>query len=110
MRKYRNQTRRISICLALLLVLSVLAPTWAVAAAENDAASWRDYNGKRIGVLVGPLMEDIAHTCFPDSEYLLFNSYPDCISALLAGKIDAYLGRAWAEIRSCGAAADRLHP
>ena len=53
---------------------------------------WRDYNGKRIGVLVGPLMEDAAHTYFPDSEYLLFNSYPDCISALLAGKIDGFLG------------------
>ena len=53
---------------------------------------WQDYNGKRIGVLVGPLMEDAAKTYFPDSEYLLFNSYPDCIAALLAGKIDAYLG------------------
>ena len=53
---------------------------------------WQDYNGKRIGVLVGPLMEDAAKEYFPDSEYLLFNSYPDCIAALLAGKIDAYLG------------------
>ena len=53
---------------------------------------WQDYNGKRIGVLVGPLMEDAAKTYFPDSEHLLFNSYPDCIAALLAGKIDAYLG------------------
>ncbi len=53
---------------------------------------WQDYNGKRIGVLVGPLMEDAAREFFPDSEYLLLNSYPDCIAALLSGKIDAYLG------------------
>ena len=62
--------------------------------AENagNAPAWAAYNGRRIGVLTGPLMEDIAHTYFPDSEYLLFNSYPDCIAALLTGKIDAYLG------------------
>ena len=53
---------------------------------------WQDYNGKRIGVLVGPLMEDAAAEFFPDSEYLLFNSYPDCAAALLAGKIDGFLG------------------
>ncbi len=58
----------------------------------EGAASWQDYNGKKIGVLVGPLMEDTAKEYFPDSEYLLFNSYPDCITALLTGKIDAYLG------------------
>ena len=69
---------------------------WAEAEAgdsksENEPA-YAAYNGKRIGVLTGPLMEDTAHEYFPDSEYLLFNSYPDCIAALLAGRIDAYLG------------------
>lgn len=59
---------------------------------STEAVRWQDYNGKRIGVLTGPLMEDAAAEYFPDSEYLLFNSYPDCIAALLAGKIDAYLG------------------
>ena len=53
---------------------------------------WQDYNGRRIGVLTGTLMEEAARTYFPDSEYLYFNSYPDCNAALLAGKIDAYLG------------------
>lgn len=59
---------------------------------QTETTSWKDYNGKRIGVLTGPLMEDAAKKYFPDSEYLLFNSYPDCITALLSGKIDAYLG------------------
>ncbi len=60
--------------------------------AAEKAVSWREYNGKRIGVLTGPLMEDAAAEYFPDSEYLIFNSYPDCMTALLAGKIDGYLG------------------
>ena len=64
----------------------------ARAAQKDGNVSWRDYNGKRLGVLTGPLMEDAAAEYFPDSEYLIFNSYPDCITALLTGKIDAYLG------------------
>ena len=52
----------------------------------------QDYNGKRIGVLVGPLMEDAAAQFFPDSEYFYYNSYPDCVAALLARKIDGFLG------------------
>ena len=61
-------------------------------APASAGVRWQDYNGKRLGVLVGPLMEDAAKAYFPDSEYLLFNTYPDCITALLTGKIDAYLG------------------
>ena len=57
-----------------------------------QAVHWQDYNGKRLGVMVGPLMEDAAAEHFPDSEILLFNGYPDCIAALLAGKIVAFLG------------------
>ena len=52
---------------------------------------WQDYNGKRIGVLEGTLLEDIASTWFPDSEQVIYKSYTDCSSALLAGRIDAYL-------------------
>ena len=61
-------------------------------ASDAAAPAYVAYNGRRLGVLTGPLMEDVAREYFPDSEYLLFNSYPDCITALLAGKIDAYLG------------------
>ena len=62
------------------------------AAAAEPAPAWAAYNGKRLGVITGGLMETVAHTYFPDSEYLYLNGYPDCIAALLAGKIDAYLG------------------
>ena len=61
-------------------------------AASTASPSVADYNGKRIGVLTGTLMEGIAKETFPDSEYLYLNSYPDCITALLSNKIDAFLG------------------
>ncbi len=58
----------------------------------SGTVHWQDYNGKKLGVLVGPLMEDAAKQFFPDSEYMLFDSYPDCVTALLTGKIDGFLG------------------
>ena len=60
--------------------------------AAGGTVHWQDYNGKKLGVLVGPLMEDAAKQFFPDSEYMLFDSYPDCVTALLTGKIDGFLG------------------
>ena len=72
-------------------VLAVRKDDAGAAAEEAPGVSWQDYNGRRIGVLTGPLMEDAAKACFPDSETLLFNSYPDCVTALLTGKIDGYL-------------------
>ena len=57
----------------------------------ESSPAWKKYNGKRIGLITGPFMEGIAHENFPDSEYMLFSSYPDLIAALLAGRIDAYL-------------------
>ena len=80
------------------VILKENAPGTAAGVSQEDGKAqasgelhWQDYNGKRIGVLVGPLMEDTAKECFPDSEYLMFNNYPDCIAALISGKIDAYL-------------------
>ena len=75
-----------------LLVLLIMMLAFSAGAEKTDAPAWQAYNGKRIGVLTGPLMEGIAHENFPDSEYVLLNSYTDCITALLSGRIDAYLG------------------
>ena len=72
--------------------VGVMVRDTGAAATEASEVRWQDYNGKRLGVLVGPLMEDAAAQFFPDSEYLLFNSYPDCAAALLAGRIDGFLG------------------
>ncbi|MBQ3270277.1 MAG: transporter substrate-binding domain-containing protein [Clostridia bacterium] len=72
--------------------VAVVLKDFAGIGATASGGLWQDYNGKRLGVLVGPLMEDVAREFFPDSEYLLLDSYPDCITALLTGKIDAFLG------------------
>lgn len=85
-------------CLIFFLVISLFPATSLAAESgkepdlSQNRVRWQNYNGKRIGVLVGPLMEDAAAEFLPDSEYFLFNSYPDCAAALLAGKIDGFLG------------------
>ena len=87
------------LALVVFLALMIIRTGSVYAAGQDDTkentgteAGWEDYNGKRIGVLTGTLMEDAATTYFPDSEYFYFNSYQDCNAALLAGRIDAYLG------------------
>ena len=47
-------------------ITAMVRDTGVQAPAEAHPA---DYNGKKIGVLVGPLMEDAAVKFFPDSEY-----------------------------------------
>lgn len=101
-RKYithKNVTSYIFITMILSILIVLLLPAYVLASgsssednSQNSEVHWQDYNGKRIGVLTGTLMEDAAKTYFPDSEYFYYNSYPDCNTALLAGKIDAYLG------------------
>ena len=57
-----------------------------------QALSWRDYNGRTLGILTGTNMEAATLENFPDSDYLYLNGYPDCNAALLSGRIDGYLG------------------
>ncbi len=95
--QHNNKLKLTALVCVLVLALGLLAGCGAAektpaAAQPGGGADWRDYNGKRLGVLVGPLMEDAAGKFFPDSEKYFFSSYPDCIAALLAGKIDAFLG------------------
>lgn len=79
--------------ITLLLAATVLCALTACgnSADNTQTADWRDYNGKRIGVMFGTPMEKIAKDNLPDSEYVFLNGYPDCNAALLSGKIDAYL-------------------
>ena len=67
------------------------AETGKAAADQEAKTGWQAYDGKRIGVLTGTPLENIAAENFPNSEYLYFDSYPDLSVALLAGKIDAFL-------------------
>lgn len=98
-------TKPVGVFLTMLLMFTFLFTLTAFAAdtsgeevntGQNSqlvsaSADWRSYNGKRIGVLTGTLMEDVAKEYFPDSEYVYLDSYPDCSLALLSGKIDAFL-------------------
>ena len=67
--------------------------TGTMSAGDEDYSSvhWQDYDGMRIGVITGTLMEDIAKEKFPNSEHLYFNSYPDLCTALLSKKVDTFL-------------------
>ena len=81
--------------ISFLIVMFIIPFSNSAIASENSNnidVHWQDYNGKRLGIIVGPLMEDAAAKYFPDSEVFIYNSYPDCISALVAGRIDCYLG------------------
>lgn len=77
------------LALVVFLALMIICTGSVYAAGQDDTTEntgteigWEDYNGKRIGVLTGTLMEDAATTYFPDSEYFYFNSYQDCNAAL----------------------------
>ena len=85
---------RLLLCSLVLLLLVLIPLSLPVRAAEPGASAvhWQDYNGKRIGILTGTLMEQVAKDNLPDSQYFYYNSYPDCITALLTGKIDGFLG------------------
>ena len=50
-----------------------------------------DYNGKRAGVITGSFHDSVIEEALPDSTVSNYNSYPDLINALKAGKIDYFL-------------------
>ena len=85
--------RMLAVFTALFLLFSPVIPVRADSAEANQAVKtgWQAYDGKRIGVLTGTLLENIAAENFPNSERLYFDSYPDLSAALLSGKIDAFL-------------------
>ena len=58
----------------------------------GETVTYRDYNGKKIGILSGTFLEGVTFEHFPDSEYYYYNTYTDLNAALTGGKIDAYLG------------------
>ena len=87
---YRRNKLNKTIIFTVLLPLLFSLVSFDISA-QDDEVTIEDYNGRPIGVLVGPLTQDIANEFFPDSKHLLFNSYPDCITALLTNKIDGYI-------------------
>ena len=96
--RFTKADRVILLVLAAALVLTVFLsnlPSARQSAGQEDAShtvTYKDYLGKKIGVLSGTNMEQAALDFFPGSEYVHFNGYPDMNAALESGMIDAYLG------------------
>ncbi len=61
-------------------------------ATQAKALTYKDYDGKNVGILTGTNMEQTTFEYFPNSHYFYYDGYPNMNAALLAGKIDAYLG------------------
>ena len=62
-------------------------------AADNvHEVTYKDYDGKKIGIATGTNLEAESFKYFPHSEYLYFDGYPGLNAALESGAIDAYLG------------------
>jgi len=95
-----KRTNRIIILVTLLLMAGIAA--WIFTSVKRDEKSssaetakeitYKDYDGKKIGILTATNMEEESFKYFPNSEYLYFDGYPNMNVALLAGEIDAYLG------------------
>ena len=81
---------------ALLLCLSVLMRPLPAFAAQSAYSSWGDFAGKTIGMLTGaaPFEKTVREKCPEAGECAFFNSMPDMLVALQAGKIDALLNNA----------------
>jgi len=95
-----RKTDRIIVVVLIALAVGIAAwiglggPEESEAPAQDNAkeVSYKDYDGKRIGILSGTNMEAESFKYFPNSEYLYFSGYPDLNTALENGIIDAYLG------------------
>ncbi|MCR5807828.1 MAG: ABC transporter permease subunit [Oscillospiraceae bacterium] len=55
-------------------------------------ASYKEFNGKNIGIRTGSIFEDMTFQYFPDSQYMYFDNDSDLVNALIVGKIDGFLG------------------
>ena len=84
-------TRRSRSLFSFVMVLLMLL-VFPVNISADEKITIEEYNGRPIGVLVGPLMESVADEYFPKSEHLLLKSYADCLTALLTNKVDGFLG------------------
>ncbi len=64
--------------------------TLAVRSSElrESQKSYKDYNGKTIGVGSGSMFDAVVNEKMPDSPVKYYNTYPDMIAALRSGKID----------------------
>ena len=53
--------------------------------------SYKDFNGRPLGIKVGSSSEKITIGNYPDSEYFYYDGLSDLLTALLSGKIDGFM-------------------
>ncbi len=58
---------------------------------SGESITYKDYIGKRIGIMTGSSFEPITFEYLPDSEYFYYDSISDVAVALEQNKIDAFL-------------------
>lgn len=82
--------------IALALMLNALLGSGTQAAPKNAGptreVTYKDYDGKKIGIATGTNLEAASFEYFRSSEYLYFDGYPGLTTALANGVIDAFLG------------------
>ena len=77
--------------LALLLLLTLLCGAVSARAAEGEGVDLSLFAGKRIGVQTGTVYAETAPDYIDDPEMCYFETSPDAVAALAAGKVDAVL-------------------
>ena len=59
--------------------------------AQQEELTYKNYIGKKIGILTGSSFEVPSFEYFPDSEYIYYESLSDLIMALQRNKIDCFI-------------------
>ena len=59
--------------------------------AQQEKLTYKNYIGKKIGILTGSSFEAPSFEYFPDSEYIYYESLSDLIMALQRNKIDCFI-------------------
>ena len=87
--QYQKQSEKLFICV--LCVLFLLCGCQAAKGGTGETyTSFSQLEDKKLGVMTGSVQEKQARQRFPDAEFYYFSSSADVLTALKAGKIDAY--------------------
>ncbi|MBR5089172.1 MAG: transporter substrate-binding domain-containing protein, partial [Ruminiclostridium sp.] len=96
----KNKTRKIDfiIIAVMLLIVAAAAVFFVLPHQEDESApasgtrgelSYKDYNGRTIGVGTGSMFDEIVNDKLPDANIMYYNTYADMMTAVSVGKLDA---------------------
>ena len=102
----RKKTAKVDIIIIAVIILMIAGGILLAILTQNEQKSentvykgtdsggsitYKDYIGKRIGIITGSSFEPITFEYLPDSEYFYYDSISDVAVALEQNKIDAFL-------------------